>query len=541
MPNDVANTNYLLDSDSDTQYGARAQYNCSTGYNATSGDGLITCQLNGQWTELSLVCELVNCGDPGVPQNGQAIGNVFTFGSSVEFQCNTGYELTGNTSTFCHANGEWNTSLPYCTLIDCGDPGSPDNGEAIGTSYTYNSIVMYSCDDGYVLNGSSSLICLTGEWNASLPNCTLIDCGYPGSPNNGQAIGTNYTYNSTVMYSCDDGYILNGSSSLICLTGQWNDTHPSCDPVNCGDPGTPPNAIKHGNNFTFQSVVTYTCEPIDGNDDSFYSIVGNQSITCNADGQWNSPPPNCTHIDCNDPGIPDNGERHGNDFSYNATVSFTCNNGYELSGYQMLTCEPEGKWDNKPPVCNIIYCNNPPVPDNATISMQSNSNFSFGSVVQFQCNVVGYEFVGYANITCEADGNWTNPLPVCTLIVCSTPVLQNGYIIGSYQYNSSIIFHCNDSYQLIGSSSAICQSNKSWSTEIPKCLKICNEPSTLSNGYLVSNQSFTEGTIAQYQCDPGYQLHNISTLTCTSSGLWIGYMPLCKGKNIHYKIIILSE
>ena len=479
MPDNVSNTSYIL-LDGDTQYGARAQYNCSTGYNATSGDGLITCQLNEQWTELSLVCELVNCGNPGSPSNGQAISNIFTFGSSVEFQCNTGHELIGNISTFCNENG---------------------------------------------------------EWNASLPNCILIDCGDPGIPNNGQAIGTNYTYNSTVMYSCDDGYILNGSSSLICLTGQWNDTHPSCDPVNCGDPGTPPNAIKHGNDFTFQSIVTYTCELINGND--IYSIVGNKSITCNADGQWSSPPPNCTHIDCNDPGIPDNGVRHGDDFSYNATISFTCNNGYELSGYQMLTCEPNGKWDDKPPVCNIIYCNNPPVPDNATISMQSNSNFSFGSVVQFQCNV-GYELVGYENITCEANGNWTNPLPVCTLIVCSTPVLQNGYIIGSYQNNSAITFHCNDTYQLNGSSSAICQSNKSWSTEIPKCLKICNEPPAIFNGSLVSNQSFTEGTIAQYQCDPGYQLHNISTLTCTSSGQWIGYMPLCKGKNIHYKIIILT-
>ena len=302
MPDNITNTSYiLLDSDSDTQYGARAQYNCSTGYNATSGDGLITCQLNGQWTELSLVCELTNCGNPGSPTNGQAINNIFTFGSSVEFQCNTGYELTGNTSTFCHANGEWNASLPYCTLIDCGDPGIPNNGQVIGTNYTYNSTVMYSCDDGYILNGSSSLICLTDQWNDTHPSCDLIKCSDPGIPTNGIAIGNVFTFRSSVEFQCNTGYELTGNTSTFChANGKWNASLPYCTLIDCGYPGIPNNGKAIGTSYTYNSTVMYSCD--DG-----YVLNGSSSLICLI-GEWNASVPNCILIDCGDPGSPNNGE-----------------------------------------------------------------------------------------------------------------------------------------------------------------------------------------------------------------------------------------
>ena len=56
--------------------------------------------------------------------------------------------------------------------VDCGDPGTPTSGQRNLSSTTYNSVVTYTCDVGYTLQGSNSRKCLyTGQWKGSLPQC----------------------------------------------------------------------------------------------------------------------------------------------------------------------------------------------------------------------------------------------------------------------------------------------------------------------------------------------------------------------------------
>ena len=56
--------------------------------------------------------------------------------------------------------------------IDCGDPGTPTNGQRSLSSTTYNSVVTYTCDASYALQGSSSRTCQSdGQWSGSLPEC----------------------------------------------------------------------------------------------------------------------------------------------------------------------------------------------------------------------------------------------------------------------------------------------------------------------------------------------------------------------------------
>ena len=56
--------------------------------------------------------------------------------------------------------------------VDCGDPGTPTNGQRNFSSTTYNSVVTYTCDVGYTLQGSNSRNCLyTGQWKGSVPHC----------------------------------------------------------------------------------------------------------------------------------------------------------------------------------------------------------------------------------------------------------------------------------------------------------------------------------------------------------------------------------
>ena len=62
--------------------------------------------------------------------------------------------------------------LSCIPAVDCGDPGSPTNGQRSVSSTTYNSVVTYTCDVGYTLQGSNSRTCQSsGLWNGSVPQC----------------------------------------------------------------------------------------------------------------------------------------------------------------------------------------------------------------------------------------------------------------------------------------------------------------------------------------------------------------------------------
>ena len=160
--------------DGDIEYGARVQYTCSTGYNI-DGNDTISCLLNASWSLPTPSCSLVDCGNPGVPVNGYTNDNVFTYQSTVQYYCNEGYQLSGDSSIECTANGNWNNTLPNCVIINCTDPGTPTNGTRNGVDIYYNSTVSYNCNTGYNLTGTASITCnATGQWNGSVPLCIAI-------------------------------------------------------------------------------------------------------------------------------------------------------------------------------------------------------------------------------------------------------------------------------------------------------------------------------------------------------------------------------
>ena len=58
--------------------------------------------------------------------------------------------------------------------VDCSDPGTPTNSQRTLSSTTYNSVVTYTCDVGYTLQGSNSRVCQSnGQWSGSVPQCQV--------------------------------------------------------------------------------------------------------------------------------------------------------------------------------------------------------------------------------------------------------------------------------------------------------------------------------------------------------------------------------
>ena len=171
----------------------------------------------------------------------------------------------------------------------------------------------------------------------------MVTCDDPGTINNGYKHSLNFTYGSQITFSCNEGYVISSNITLDCLSnGEWNYPLPMCTIVTCGNSGIPANGFTYGSSFKFYDVLTFGCE-------SGFSLIGNSSITCQANGHWSGNLPLCSHIDCPDPGIPNNGERHSSNFSYGASISFTCNAGYELSGNSVIVCEGKEKWSGPLP------------------------------------------------------------------------------------------------------------------------------------------------------------------------------------------------
>ena len=55
-------------------------------------------------------------------------------------------------------------------VIDCGDPGRPENGDTTVTDTTVGSIATHTCNDGFTL--SSQRECLQDRiWSPDLPSC----------------------------------------------------------------------------------------------------------------------------------------------------------------------------------------------------------------------------------------------------------------------------------------------------------------------------------------------------------------------------------
>ena len=106
----------------------------------------------------------------------------------------------------------------------------------------------------------------------------------------------------------------------------------------------------------------------------------------------------------------------------------------------------------------------------------------FGAVIRYSCNT-GYSLVGNANRTCQADGDWiARPMCIPDEHDCgSVDPPKNGEIVDSETiettFNSVIEFMCSTGYMLNGAKSITCQSDGSWSADVPTC-DIINLPTS---------------------------------------------------------------
>ena len=57
--------------------------------------------------------------------------------------------------------------------------------------------------------------------------------------------------------------------------------------------------------------------------------------------------------DCDSLTAPTNGQVSGETTTFNSTLTFTCDAGYDLTGDATVTCNATGSWDYAAPTCDI--------------------------------------------------------------------------------------------------------------------------------------------------------------------------------------------
>ncbi|XP_038046894.1 sushi, von Willebrand factor type A, EGF and pentraxin domain-containing protein 1-like isoform X1 [Patiria miniata] len=116
-------------------------------------------------------------------------------------------------------------------------------------------------------------------------------------------------------------------------------------------------------------------------------------------------------VSCSEPSPPLNGRRIGDDFRLTESVSFECNEGYDLIGERTIKCNL-GEWLGEIPRCRARDCPEINMANlDSNLRLTINGGNSPGSVVMFTCQS-GFHRVGETRLTCQG-GSWSPPFPTC--------------------------------------------------------------------------------------------------------------------------------
>ncbi|XP_067016844.1 CUB and sushi domain-containing protein 1-like isoform X2 [Acropora muricata] len=243
-----------------TTFGNRIVFECTGKGYEIRGSKVRTCQSDGSWSGLPTTCELVKCDDPGTPVNGMRIvSKGLVYGGSLRFKCNRDYTLMKGMSEIisCQANKRWTASVPQC-LAPCRDPGVPRQGNRIGDDFRHDSKVTFSCPNGYLMEGVGEISCSNGTWSNRVPTCKA-PCVQFSRPAYGYMRG-DFRHGNEVRFVCYYGYQMIGAASSTCNDGTWSDSAPICKGI-CGRPRVssrgPLNL--HGNSFLDGDEVQFSC------------------------------------------------------------------------------------------------------------------------------------------------------------------------------------------------------------------------------------------------------------------------------------------
>jgi hypothetical protein len=282
-----------------------AKTNQSNSVCGSNGNACGECGSGDSCVDGSCSCGGGSC--PGCCSNGACV-------VSLKMTCGVGGGQckTCDSTQSCSAQGECICDASSCPNGCCDENGrcQVPSAEACGTSGK-------ACTKCTLQNASAS--CTSGKCSVSECKDTWGNCD--NSDTNG--CETNLTTKSHCG-TCDACPTRENTSSILCTNGEciykcingYYDAVNSCAPVDCGKPASPSNgSVKTSNGTTYGKQASYSCS-------SGYSLVGNNTATCQAGGTWSGSTPSCTRDPYCGDGEVNNGEQC--DPNNSSATKWTC-------------------------------------------------------------------------------------------------------------------------------------------------------------------------------------------------------------------------
>ncbi|XP_038147408.1 sushi domain-containing protein 4-like [Cyprinodon tularosa] len=222
--------------------GTVLQYSCDPGY-LLVGRSILTCTTIGDWSSNLPRCIRNDVCQPLYqPENGGYTCHPspcrrFSHGTAVEYFCDEGYILKGDSKFRTCRYGKWDNISPVSCVIKqgCVRPSMVEHAitnltDLNSSLFPVGSVLQYNCEPGYLLDGAGILTCTTpGHWSSEPPRCIHSDvCDSPYQPENGgytchPSPCRRFSQGTVVEYFCDEGYVLKGDYKyLTCQYGQWD-------------------------------------------------------------------------------------------------------------------------------------------------------------------------------------------------------------------------------------------------------------------------------------------------------------------------------
>ncbi|XP_068448767.1 beta-2-glycoprotein 1-like [Clinocottus analis] len=236
------------------------------------------------------------CSRPDVAEGIEdlTLKRVYEIGEQVNLVCERGYSPSTTTPRrlTCTDTGGWTPSDLACSPKMCPIP-RPLQPLAMGrTEAPFKSVLNFTCDDGYVMQGANESRCShDGTWSNPPPLCKAVNCPLPKSPRDGRIVFDKPVTGSTTMYGQGWTYECNPRMAPSyergsCMADGTATEPPVCREVSCSIPP----AIQNGfitfavmRQHSYKETVQYGCN-------EHYILDGKAEIQCQNSGDWSSKP-----------------------------------------------------------------------------------------------------------------------------------------------------------------------------------------------------------------------------------------------------------
>lgn len=382
--------------------------------------------------------------------------------------------------------------------------------------------LLFRCTDigKYMMMGSSTRVCHRGRWTGVAPACYGLNQMHDYALEKPPTIL--FRHNGGAIAQTNDGKLMVLPGTILHLECLWIRKF-----------GKPAWEVSHKRRFYTQGWTTE--EGRDANLEYRLSIYHAQAsdsgvYTClTPQRHRHHVVIEVKEVYCEEIKEGADVHKNNNDLVMNTVVNFSCANENSLVGSRQLTCLPSGNWSSPVPYCTTIECPHFDQSDpNLKVAVLSRK--VSGKAI-FECPR-GYDREGAGEAYCQDDGQWSQSAPQCRELLCETPVNPEHGVITpvkeQYMVGDTIQISCNHGYMLDGTPLVHCQSGKRWSDQIPNCIEACMYPGSTIGGILSPVKFYYRvGEVINFTCSGELTLRGSEQLECGGDGLWSGSLPQC--------------